>query len=127
MFSIKISNTAIVIAELNNYLQSNNYFENQETKATDERITNEWTAKFEDAIIKDLKSGFNGIEVDITSCEFELVSEGTQGGGCVFFHRIAITDLIKKDLIKIILKSLIAFSKTQAYLASEYANTLKWN
>lgn len=125
MPAVKISNTAIITTELNNYLMSNDYFENQETAATDERIKNEWAIKFQDSIIRDLKSRFDNIEVDITSAEFELVSEDFQGG-CLFFLQATITDILKKEFIKIIIKIIVNHHRTRVYLDSEYANTLKW-
>lgn len=125
MSSLKISNTAIVINELDNYLRSNNYFENEDTDAINEKIRNEWVIKLKDSITNDLRSRFDNIEVEITLSEFELFSQDNQDA-CVFFHRATITDKGTKEAIKIIIKSIVNHDKIHVYLASEYANALKW-
>ena len=126
MSAVKINNTGLLVTELNNYLKSHNYFETEETEATDERIKSEWAGKFEESITKDIKSRFDNIEIDFISSEFELISEDCHGA-CVFFHRATIADTRTKELIKIIIKTIVNHPRTEVYLTGEYANTLKWH
>ena len=125
MPEIKVNNTSLVTTELNNYLRKNDYFEGQETEATDQRIKQEWAAKFIDSITSDLKSKFNDLEINFTSSEFNLVSENSEGA-CIFLHRATLTDSKTNEFIEIFIRTIVNHPRTHVYLVSEYANTLKW-
>lgn len=111
--------------DLDNFLKSNNYFDGQEESIDNQKIFDSWDEKFKSAIIADIKSKFDEIEVDFISSEFELSSEDNRGA-CVFFHRIVISDKMNLDFVKCFVKTLINYNKTTIYLDSIYATVDKW-
>jgi hypothetical protein len=119
------TNTYQVTGDLDNFLKDNNYFDGGDEAVVNQKIFASWNEKFKSAIIADIKSKFDDIEVDFISSEFELSSADNKGG-CLFFHRIVISDKINLEFVKCFIKTLVNYNKTTIYLDSIYATVDKW-
>lgn len=111
--------------DLDNYLKDNGYFDGEEEITVNQKILASWDTKFKSAIISDIKSKFDNVEIDFVTSEFELTSEDNQGA-CLFFHKVVISDKINLEFIKAFIKTLVNYNKTNIYLDSSYASINKW-
>lgn len=121
----KSSNTCKVTLDLFSYLNTNDYFEEKEEITANQQILELWDPKLKSAIIQDIKSKFDSLEIDFLSSDFQLTSEDNRGA-CLFFHKIIITDKRSLEFIKAFIKTLVNHNKTTIYLDSIYANSDKW-
>ena len=121
----RTTNTEQVTSDLNNYLRDNNYFDGENETKINEQILSSWDTKFKSAIIIDLKSKYDKVEVDFVLSDFELTSENNQGA-CLFFHKIVVSDKANLEFIIVYIKSLVNHNRTVVYLDSSYANVDRW-
>ncbi len=119
------TNTYQVTSNLVNYLQDNNYFDGENESKVNQQILSLWDTKFKSAIISDVKSKFENIEIDFISSDFELTSPDNQGV-CLFSHKVVISDKINLEFIKAFIKTFVNYDKTTIYLDSSYAAVEKW-
>jgi hypothetical protein len=119
------TNTYKTTSELDNYLKENNYFDGEAEIVVNQKILASWDTKFKSAIVADIKSKFDNVEVDIATCDFELTSVDNQGA-CLFFQSLVIRDKITLEFIKAFVKTLVNYNKTNIYLDSIYATVDKW-
>ena len=119
------SQTYQVTIDLDNFLKDNDYFDGQVETVVNQNVLSTWQEKFKSAIIADIKSKFDGLEVEFLSSEFELSSEDNRGA-CLFFHHVVIIDKMNLEFLKAYIKTLINYNKTTIYLDSIYAAVDKW-
>jgi hypothetical protein len=119
------TNTYQTTFDLDNYLKDNGYFDGEEETIVNQKVFALWDTKFKSAIIADIKSKFDNVEIDFLTSEFELTSQGTQGA-CLFFQHVVISDKINLEFIKVFIKTLVNYNKTSIYLDSIYATVDKW-
>ena len=119
------TNTYQVTIDLDNYLKDNNYFDGEEEAIVNQKTLVLWDTKFKSAIIADIKSKFDNVEIDFVSSEFELTSEDNQGA-CLFIYKVVISDRINLEFIKAFIKTLVNYNKTNIFLDSSYASIDKW-
>ena len=119
------TNTYQTTSDLDNFLQDNGYFIAEEETVVRQKILTDWDAKFKSAIIADIKSKFDNVEIDFVTSEFELTSEDNQGA-CLFFQQVVIRDKMNLEFINGFIKTLVNYNKTTVYLDSTYASVDKW-
>ncbi len=119
------NNTYQTSFDLDNYLRGNGYFDGQEETIVNTKVLALWDTKIKVAIVADIKSKFDNVEVDFVTSEFELTSEDNQGA-CLFFQKVVISDKINLEFIKAFIKTLVNYTKTSIYLDSSYASVDKW-
>lgn len=119
------TNTYQTIFKLNNYLKDNGYFASEDEIVVNQKILDSWDIKFKSAIVADIKSKFDNVEVDFVTSNFDLTSEDNQGA-CLFFQSLVIRDKVTLEFIKAFLKTLVNYNKTSIYLDSSYASVDNW-
>jgi hypothetical protein len=119
------TNTYQVTTDLDNYLKDNDYFDGEDETVINQKILTSWDTKFKSAIVADIKSKFDNVEIDVIDSEFALSSEDNQGA-CLFFHKVVISDKIGLEFIKVFVKTLVNYCKTTIYLDSSYSTVDEW-
>ena len=119
------TNTYQTTSDLDNYLKDNGYFDGEEETIVNQKILALWDTKFKSAIVADIKSKFDNLEIDFVTSEFKLTSEDHQGA-CLFFQKVVISDKINLEFIKAFITTLVNYNKTNIYLDSSYASIDKW-
>ena len=119
------TNTYQTTLDLDNYLKDNGYFDGVEETIVNQKILALWDTKLKSAIIADIKSKYENVEIDFVSSAFELESEDNRGA-CLLFHKIVISDQINLEFIKAFIMTLVNYNKTNIYLDSSYASIDKW-
>ena len=119
------TNTYQITFDLDNYLKDNGYFDGEEETIVNQKILALWDTKFQSAIIADIKSKYDNLEIDFVSSEFELESEDNRGA-CLVFHKVVISDKTNLESIKAFIKTLVNYNKTNIYLDSSYASIDKF-
>lgn len=114
-----------IASELDNYLKENNYFDGDDEAIENQNILDLWDVKFKSAILADLKSTLDNVEIDFLFSSFELTSLDSQGA-CLFFHKIIISDRVNLEFIRASIKTLVNHNKINIYLDSIYATVEKW-
>ena len=122
---IHSTNTYQTTFDLDNYLKDNDYFDEEKETIVNQTILDLWDTKFKSAILADIKSKFDNVEIDFVTSEFELTSEDNQGA-CLFFQQVVISDKINLEFIKAFIKTLVNYNKTSIYLDRIYATVDKW-
>ncbi|OYU67637.1 MAG: hypothetical protein CFE22_03890 [Cytophagaceae bacterium BCCC1] len=118
------TNTYQTTLDIYNYLKDNGYFDGKEEIVVNQKIFALWDTKFKLAIVADIKSKFDNIEIDFLKSEFELTSNNQ--GACMFFQHVVISDKISLEFIKTFIKTLVNYKKTSIYLDSMYTTVDKW-
>jgi hypothetical protein len=74
------------------------------------------------------RSGFkkNNIVVHFTSSEFSISDDRAQGA-CIFINYADVGEKNSKDMISVIIKSVVNYKKTFIYLDSQYANVANYD
>src|ERR1700733_13242649 len=119
------ANIARTTAELDNFLDENDYFSTEDPPIANQKILAAWGAKLESAIIADILSKFDHLDIAVSAAQFELSSEDNQGA-CLYFCQIAICDKANSEVLKAFVKTLINYNKTTIYLESSYADVDRW-
>jgi hypothetical protein len=116
-----------ITTELDQFLNNDGYYEAEEGfTVINRKILEEWQDRFRSAIVTDIESRYENIHIDFNFSTFELFSENSQGGAPEFYHEFSIRDIITREELKAIIKTIINYNKTIIYLDSIYANVMNW-
>ena len=109
--------TRDTVAELNNFLIDNKYYDRDDFDKVNEIIIDTWDSRLEESIIKDLKEKIRGTEVYKTRSLFDIASD--EQGATLYKSFFELTDV--KEKIEIIVKLIINHDKAVIYLGSRHA------
>jgi hypothetical protein len=110
---------------LDQYLKSNDNFEGDDGKNVTSTVLATWATKFISAIVADISSRFDKVEIEVVASEFDLSSEDNQGA-CLFLQHVVISDKMNGESLRVFVKTLVNYTKTTVYLDSSYATVDKW-
>lgn len=118
-------NTYLIASDLDKYLNDNNYFDGDDEAIVNQNILELWDTKFKSAILADLKSTLDNVEIDFLFSNFELNSLDNHGA-CLFFHSVIVSDKLNLEFIRVSVKTVVNHNKINIYLDSIYATVEKW-
>jgi hypothetical protein len=108
--------TNIITKEFEKHLEENEFFGDSNSL---ELNFDDWKLKFKNAISEDFNHTFPSLKIEIVKSEIDLNADQ---GAVVLIQKAKLFDSEKSEEIKIIIKTLITYSKTILYLDNECTN-----